>query len=426
MNIKLICEIVNGKLNNKIYEDRIIDNFKIDSRLIENKDCFITINSGYKYIKSVRKKVGLIITDQDIKYNIPIIKVDDPIKALGLLGKYKRSIFKGKIIGITGSTGKTTTKELIYDILKTKYKVLKSDKNNNNHIGLPLTLCNIKDCDFVILEMGMNHLGEIEYLSNICKPDIGIITNIGTSHIGNLGSKKNIYKAKMEILKGMDNNNLIVNGDSKYLKKTKYFKCGINKKNNLKAYNIISNLNELKFNISIDKEYEIIFNNIGKHFITDILLAIKIGLIYDIDIKDIIESIKNYKCLEHRMNIYNYKNNILIDDTYNSCYESLISVLDLIKDINKNKLLIIGSILELGKYSKKIHKKIVKKLKKIKNSKIILVGEEFNKYKHFNNVDEVISYLKDYNFNNELILLKGSRRINLDKIENYIKNINFS
>ena len=414
MNIDLICKIVNGKINKKKYLKKNINYFRIDSRLTNKDDCFITINEGYKY---VNKNMGLVITDKDIDLNIPIIKVEDTIKSLKDLAIYKRNNFKGDVIGITGSCGKTTTKELIYNILSNKYKVLKSEKNNNNHIGLPLTLCNLKDEEIIVVEMGMNHKGEVDYLTNICKPTIGIITNILSSHIGNLGSLKNIYKAKMEILNGMNSNNLLVNGDSKFYKNSKYFKCGINDNNDLVAYDIESNLENLKFKIKLDKEYDILFNNIGKQFVTDILFSIKIGLLFNIDINDIIESIKKYKLLDHRMNIIKLDKYTILDDSYNSSFESLKYDLELLKNYD-NKLLIIGSIKELGKYSKRIHKNIIKLLKK-QNCKYILIGNEFIK-NYYNNYEEVIEYLKQYKYNNEIILLKGSRLNNLDKIKDYL------
>lgn len=415
MNIDLICKIVNGKLNKKKYGKRIINYFRIDSRLTNKDDCFITINDGYKY---VNKNMGLVITDKDIKLNIPIIKVENIIETLKKIAIYKRENFKGKVIGITGSNGKTTTKELIYNILSIKYKVLKNEKNNNNHIGLPLTLSNLKDEEIIVLEMGMNHKGEIEYLSSICQPDIGIITNINTSHIGNLGSRKNIYKAKMEILKGMKSNNLIVNGDDKYFKKSKYFKCGLCKNNNLIGYDIKSDLEKLEFKIKLDKEYNITFSNIGKQFINDILYSIKIGLLFNIEIEKIIEKIKEFKSLEHRMELIKIKDTVILDDSYNSNFESLKYDLDLLKNY-KNKLLIIGSIKELGKYSKRIHKKIIKILKKQK-SNYILVGNEFMK-NYYNNYSEVINNLKKYDLENTIILLKGSRLNSLEKIREYLE-----
>lgn len=415
MNIDLICKIVNGKLNNNKYKNRKINYFRIDSRLTTKKDCFITVNDGYKYVNN---KMGLIITDHDISLNVPIIRVEDSKYALELIARYKRNNFKGEVIGITGSMGKTTTKELVSNILSSKYKVLKSYKNYNNHYGLPLTLANLSDEEVIILELGMNHKGEIKKLSEICRPTIGVITSIASSHIGNLKSKRNIYKAKMEILSSMESKDLIVCGDSKYFKKSKFIKCGIGKHNDLYGYNITNNLDGLKFNIMLDKEYEINFN-CGINFVTDILIAIQLGLIFNIGIEEIIDKIKNTDLLDHRMNIYN-GDITLIDDSYNASYESVISDIDLVKDIDKNKILIIGNVLEMGKYSKKIHRKIYKKLLKVSKCKIILVGKEFNKYGSFNDYKEVIEYLKNYDIKDELILLKGSRKVELDKIKDYL------
>ena len=277
-------------------------------------------------------------------------------------------------------------------------------------------MCNLKDEDIIVLEMGMNHKGEIDYLSKICRPTLGIITNISSSHIGNLGSMKKIYRAKMELSKYVDN--ILVTGDNKYFKKSKYFKCGLDKNNDLIAYNIYSDLNILKFNINLDKEYIVTFNNIGRQFITDILYGIKVGLLFNIDIMDILREVNNYKTLEHRMNLISFNNFKLIDDSYNSNFESLKYDLDLLNNY-ENKLLIIGSIKELGKYTNKIHKKIIKLLKK-QNCKYLLVGSEFKK-NYFNDYNEVIKYLDDYEFNNEIVLLKGSRMNNLDKIREYLE-----
>ena len=198
-------------------------------------------------------------------------------------------------------------------------------------------------------------------------------------------------------------------------KNSKYFKCGINKNNDLIGYNIISDLDKLKFNIYLDKEYEITFNNIGKQFINDILYSIKIGLLFNIDINEIIKVISEYKNIEHRMNIIDFNNFKLIDDSYNSSFESLMYDLDLLKDYD-NTLLIIGAIKELGKYSKKI----IKILNKY-NFNYLLVGNEFKK-NYFNNYEEVINCLKNYNLNNKIVLLKGSRLNNLDKIRDYFED----
>ena len=204
MNLKEIIEYINGKL---IYGDinKKITNIKIDSRKIKKGDTFIGIKGekydGNTFYLDVLKKADVIILDnKDIitKLDKTIILVENSIEALQRIAEYKMSKLNIPVIAVTGSVGKTTTKDLIYNVLNKKYKVLKTDKNYNGQIGLPLTVLKYKDEDILLVEMGMNEVGGINKLSKIIKPDIAIITNIGTSHIGNLGSRKNILKAKLE------------------------------------------------------------------------------------------------------------------------------------------------------------------------------------------------------------------------------------
>ena len=219
MNSDVLLQIVDGKYLNKGTK-RKINEIKIDSRKINKNDVFIALKGsnfdGHDYVKdAIKSKASAIIVNRkiDIKTNVPIILVKDTYDSLIKIGTFFRNKFDIPVIAVTGSCGKTTTKELIYTILSKKYKVLKSEKNYNNHIGIPLTLTKLSnEYDACVLEIGMNHFSEISKLSKMVKPNIGIITNIGTSHIGNLGSQKNILKAKMEILDGMKDGLLILNG----------------------------------------------------------------------------------------------------------------------------------------------------------------------------------------------------------------------
>ena len=179
----------------------------------------------------------------------------------------------------------------------------------------------------------------------------------------------------------------------------------------------------IEFNIYLDKEYKIIFNNPGIHFINDILLAIKVALDYKIDIETIIDKISSFKLTNKRMNIIYLKNNILINDCYNASLESVIGGINYLKKIESKKVLIIGDILELGKHSKRIHKKINKEVKKIKNKEVLTIGR-YSKYIkgiNFNDVDELIEYIKLNNISNSYIYVKGSRRMNLDKFIDFIQ-----
>lgn len=405
---------LNNILNGIIINDALFNKIKINSKEIEEGDLFLAVNSGHNYIEeAINNGASCVISEQQLD-NIPNIKIDNSIEALGIIGNYIRNKYNIPLIAVTGSVGKTTTKELISLILSTKYKVLKSKKNHNNNIGLPMTLLDLDEAyDVIVAELGMNHFGEISYLSKICNPDYAVITNIGSAHIGNLGSKKNIMKAKLEILDGMNNGYLLINKKDKYLKKLKY-------KNIIKVDDKLLNVKNIKYNDNIEFDIDNIhfmFKSY-KHILPDLFIAIKIGLIFGIDLKTMSEVIKEYNGIDGRLNIIKNKYTI-IDDSYNSSFESLVGGLNLLKG-TELKFIVLGDMLELGKYSKIYHKKINKYLKKIKNKKVLLLGEYTKNIKgiHFDTIEEIIIYLKENIKDDCIIYLKGSRKMNLDKIKN--------
>ena len=410
MKLSEINKILNGKINKDITFNKI----RTSSKEIEKGDLFLAINKGHDYInEAIKNGAVAIICEKHL--DTPSIKVDDSILALGQIAHYIRSLYNIPLIAITGSVGKTTTKELIYLVLSKKYKVLKSNKNQNNHIGLSLTLLNLDETyDIVVTELGMNHFNEISYLSKICNPDYAIITNIGTAHIGNLGSKKNILKAKLEILDGMNEKKLIINNEDKYLKKIK---------NTIKVDTKSLNIKNIKCGFIQEFDIEnvhFVFNSF-KHLLNDVYIAIKIGLLFNIDLSLISEAISEYQTMDGRLNIIN-KEYKIIDDSYNSSYEALIGGLDILKNESNKKFIILGDMLELGKYSIKYHKKINKYLNKVKNKEVLLIGNytKFIKGIHFDSIDDIIGYLKSNIKENDIVYIKGSRKFNLDKIKTRI------
>ena len=438
MKLSEILKVTHGKIISGNKENKEVGKICIDSRIIEPNDIFITLKGnktdGKNFIKDVIDKASVIITNKKVKLenNTPIIKVKNTKKALQQIGIYNRKKYIAKpVIAITGSVGKTTTKELISEIFKTKYNILKTEGNMNNEIGVPITLSKInKNHDIIILELGMNHLKEIEKLSKMCKPQTAIITNIGTSHIGNLKTQENILKAKLEITKYLNKGNLIINGTDFYLNKIKENKkYSIIKTDEKIISNIIKN-DKLYFDIKLkNKTHKIEFNIPNKYLIENILLAIKTAQIYQIPINNIITAINNFKSQNKRTNIIKLENNItLIDDTYNASLESIKSALSLLEEKNEN-IIILGDVLELGEHAEKIHKEIEQELKKTKIKEILTVGENTKTIqisKHFNNNQEIIEYLKDKNLKNKTILIKGSRGMHLEEIKEYIvkQNIN--
>ena len=433
MNLREVIKVTHGLIISGERKNKEVGKICIDSRNFEKGDIFVAIRgnntSGHKYIKDVIDEASLVITDRFIisKSKTPIIRVFNAKKAIINIGKYNRKKYIDKpLIAITGSVGKTTTKDLIAHIFETKYNIIKTEKNQNNELGVALALSKITDKnDIIILEMGMNHEKEIEKLSRMSKPGTAVITNIGTSHIGNLRSEENILKAKLEITKYLKKGDLVVNGNDNYLKELKEnINYGIIKTDS----SIVSNIkikNKLYFDITIDEKlYNIEFNIPNKYLIENILLAIEVAKIYQIPASSIVKAINSFEGTENRLEEIKLNNNItIINDCYNACLESIRSSLSMLNNTKKKKMAIIGDVLELGNHSEEIHKKIEEELLKIEDLRVITVGEATNIINtgiHFNNNEELKKYLNRAKLDDTTILIKGSHGMHLEEIKDYI------
>lgn len=417
------CLYLLGKDN--VILDRYIKSFKMDSRCVTNGDVFIDIKGDTNYIKDAISN-GAILIISTIEYDDDkCICVNNINYALQILVNAWVENINIPIIAVTGSCGKTTTKELIYDILSKKYKVLKNKDNYNNIFGLSQTLFELdKSYDICVVELGMNHPGEINILSRMCNPDIGIITNIGSSHIGNLKGKKNIFMSKLELLNGMKDSLLLINGDDKYLKKIKYsnaLKLGLKRYNHFKSTDLKVIDGYLYFKVE-DNIYK--FSIPNKKLIYSLLISIYIGLLYNIDDKDIKSALLNYKSIKGRCKVNYVDDYILIDDTYNASLESVMSGLNMVKSYEKESIIVLGDIKEIDGYEKKVYGKIRKELKKFDN--VILFGEcnkYIKRYKTFDNLDELYLYISKLDKSNKVLYIKGSRKMNLDYVvDMLIKN----
>lgn len=336
--------------------------------------------------------------------------------------------------------GKTSTKDIIANVLSQEFNVLKTEGNLNNHIGLPLTLLKLKDHTAVVVEMGMNHFGEISLLTNIAKPTACVITNIGTSHIGNLGSRENILKAKLEILEGLDedgfilinNDNDLLNEWAKKENKYKIYTYGIENNSNYMADNIIELEDSSIFNINRTK---VKIPIAGKHFIYNAICAFAIGDLLKIEKNKIINGIANFKLTKKRMDIELIKNNVkVINDSYNASYDSMKSALEVVnKTVAKRKIAVLGDMLELGEYAQELHEKVGEEVVKNKIDILITVGN-YSKYIaekaremglkkvfSFEGIESAIKLLKNNMNKGDLILLKASNAMNFTKILEEIK-----
>lgn len=396
-----LSEIINLLKIDMVYKDCRIKNIKIDSREIKKGDLFICINKGHNYINEALKKgAKAVIVDQDININtkISIIKVENTILTLGQIAKYFRKQYQHNVIAITGSNGKTTTKELLKHLLSKQYKVLTNEGSQNNHIGVPNTLLKLNNkYDYVILELGTNHPGEIAYLSDIVNPTIALITNIGYSHIGNFDSLNCILEEKLNIKR--KDTVLFVNGEDKLL-------------NKVAAIKVYKNDYDYK---SFIEHYQINYN-----------LAFKVCEYLNISREVLYKNVEDFTLINSRMNIININNITIIDDAYNASFESIVGGLDYLKKY-KHKIIILADMLELGKYSYELHKRVYKKIKKLDNYELFTLGNFtkcMKKGKHFNDREALCHYFDTYKLNNgDVIYLKGANKFKLYELVPYLKKL---
>ena len=296
-----------------------------------------------------------------------------------------------------------------------------------------LTILSLDDHEAMVVEMGMDHMGEIHMLSNIAKPTIGIITNIGTAHIGNLGSRENILKAKMEIIDGMINGTLIINNDNDLLRTVKYDKLitiGIDNNSDYMAHDIVDNI--FSSNFYIGDEY--ISLPVGsKPFVYNALFAYAVGKKLGISDDNIIKALEKFKLTPHRLELIRHNDYLIIDDTYNASLDSVNNALDMLGKVKKRKVFIFGDILELDKYAEEIHKEVGKRV--INNNIDVLVTVGENAYftysvcydsgiesYHYKCNDDLIKEIDKIIDIDDIILVKGSHGMNLIQVVEHLKN----
>lgn len=454
--IKDIIEKCNGKL---IYgnENEILENFSKDTRIINKNDIYVGIkganfdgNLFYEDAFNKGAKVCILEEKSIDPTNIKkfddksLVIVEDSIKTLQILAAYKRSLYDIPVVAVTGSVGKTSTRDIIASVLSQKYNVLKTEGNYNNDIGMPLTILRLKNHTAMVLEMGMNNLGEIELLSNIAKPNIGVITNVGTAHIGNLGSRENILKAKLEITSGFNKDSILfINNDNDLLhenldiikEKFNVFTVGIENNSDLMANNIVDKV--------FDSEFKINNNTInlkvgGNAFVYNSLIAFAIGKKLGIDDQSIVKGLENFKLTSNRLEKIISKSGItIVNDTYNASFDSVKNAIELLSKSNyTRKIFLFGDILELGNYTEEIHRNIGKEIINNDIDILITVGENtkytvdeminrgFSKENiyQFDKENDTYQFLSEILNNKDIILIKGSHSMNLINIVSTIKN----
>ena len=422
------------QLLNEVYEYYLNSNgVSIDTRTVEEGEIFFAIEGdnfdGNEYaMLALEKGAAKVVVSSSSIDHFNAIKVDDTLVFLQKLAKHHRNESKMTLLALTGSNGKTTTKELIAQVLKKQYRIDFTKGNLNNHLGVPLTLLNFrKDLDIGIVEMGSNHVGEIEDLSRIASPNYGLITNIGKAHIGEFGGQENILIAKTELYRNIISNSGVIfcnrkdpvlprqlEGYENTVFFDSRFQGGV--KSVVDEY-------EPQIVLTVDsegREYSATLNIGGRHNFMNVQSAIAIGLYFGITPKEIVDQLQTFQAPDNRSQWIKTERNKVFLDAYNANPDSVSAAIEYFIELDiPRKLIIVGDMRELGEYSLIEHQNIFDRLKK-SNIPFYLVGEEFssavNDDRVFLSKEDLLEHVNLGDVKDTSVLVKASRGIKLESL----------
>jgi UDP-N-acetylmuramoyl-tripeptide--D-alanyl-D-alanine ligase len=421
----------------KIYQQ--YTSIQTDTRKLQKDDIFFALKgpnfNGNLFVKkALEMGAAYVVADEKISFTHDrIIQTNNALETLQRLAKYHRQQFNRNnkrhvpFIAITGSNGKTTTKELLHEVLSTTYKTYTTVGNLNNHIGIPLTILKIKpDAEMAVIEMGANHLNEIKSYCEYAMPSHGLITNIGKAHLEGFGGIENVKKGKGELFDYLRNNDgtAFVNADDAAV-----VKCS-NDVNNKIFYGasgkdisgkILKSDPFPEIEILGDKPMYVKTKLAGAYNFPNVLAAVCIGKYFKVYDTKIIEAIENYSPSNSRSQLIQLKNNTIILDAYNANPGSMKAAVENLADMKGNKkILLLGSMMELGMDSQTEHAELISLIDKYKWEAVVLVGKNFNELNHnyikYDTSLQVKDWLQQQHFQNAQILIKGSRSMEMEKV----------
>lgn len=430
-------------------ENTTVDKISLDTRTLEPGSLYIPIKGtrfdGHDFLEEAAKKgAKAMFLGKGREYrckNITIIGVEDTLNALHLLAQWYRNKFKADFIAITGSTGKTTTKNMIAAVLEKRFEILKTPGNYNNEIGLPTTIMKLNgNHQLGVIETGMSGFGEIERLMKIVRPKVSVITNIGMSHIEKLNSREGILKAKMEVFKGMDRDpTAVINADDSLLKSGSR---GLNipviyygiKEGDYRAFNVLSRDGVgMSYDLLAEGDrFEVVLPLPGLHNVYNSLAAIAVGRYFGIGFKEIIEALKDLKGEKMRLTVHDTPEGIkVINDAYNASPESMKSALQVLYNMpGERKIAVLSDMLEMGEFAEEGHRMVGKFAIDAKLDVLITIGDksrfiaseakergmEASFIYHFNGKREAMQLLNSTVKRGDVILIKGSRRMRMEEL----------
>jgi len=430
LSLQQIAEMTGGELYGN---DIAIDSVATDSRLVKSEQLFIAIKGerfdAHDFVADLAGKAGAALVSKKIDCDLPQVVVKDTLQALANLASAWRKEFKNPVIGLTGSNGKTTLKEMIAAVLSLKGNVLATYGNLNNDIGMPLTLLRIREeHDFAVIEMGANHFGEIEFLTKIALPDVAVINNAGAAHLEGFGNLEGVAQAKGEIFIGLGTHGIaVINADDQFAdywndsnKGREVFTFGINNESTISGrllsdggLMIKAGGNEVRANLKL----------LGRHNAMNALAATAVCTALGIKLDTIIEGLESLQPVKGRLApVSGINNSQILDDTYNANPDSAVAALEVLAQ-RKNTVFVLGDMGELGKNTEKMHESIGEKAKVVGISHMYCLGnysakacEKFGiNGKSFKEMDALLKSLKENMTEGMTILVKGSRTMRMER-----------
>ena len=445
LTLKQIADWCGGKVSAQ-FENLRVDRMQSDSRKVRRGDLFVALRGekadGHDFAEAaISHGAVAALVSRPISEKLPAIEVTDTLRAYGDIAAGYRQLTGVKVVGITGSVGKTTTKEMTASVLEAAYHTAKTEGNHNNNLGLPMTIMDMpENTEVAVLEMGMNHSGEMEYLSSIARPDLAIITNIGTMHIEHLGTREGILQAKLEIMRGMpDDGAGVFNGDEPLLwniraigKHKKYYYGIENHACDVTATDIVELDDGVRFVVhGFGQQFELFVPMLGRHAVYNALAATTVGLLLGVKPEQIQARFSSFHNTGMRQKIYVKNGVTIIEDCYNAGPESTEAALDVLAGIKTDgrRIAVLGDMLELGNRSAAEHYRIGR-LAVGKADLLLTYGEHSvrtltgaitggmnpKNTDHFDTHEDMAHMLKMRVSEGDVVLFKGSRGMRMEKV----------